>query len=156
MHGLRRKSSVKISLGSVARRDLIRALKDKLRPTWYRHAFELSAFVFLSISLSMSPAKLEVDLDLSSPTTARLCWYVCCASRLSCCNFLRGSQGLSQQRFCDPLLLYKKYCFCWSIEWIARRCFLFVLTGLDLFLLIGSEWINEKIIWLHKDPWCAF
>ena len=57
---------------------------------------------FLSTHCCCLLPRLEMRLDLSAPTTARSFWYVCCASLLSCCKFLRGPQDLSLKSFCNP------------------------------------------------------
>jgi hypothetical protein len=46
-------------------------------------------FSFLSAQFGCLLRRLELRQDLSTPTTARCFCYVCCASVLSCCSFLR-------------------------------------------------------------------
>ena len=71
-------------------------------PCWYRNCMDWTAFCLLSTHCWCLLPRLELRLDLSAPSTAHSCWYVCCASLLSCCSFLRGPYDLSVSSFCNP------------------------------------------------------
>jgi hypothetical protein len=61
---------------------------------------------------------------MSAPIPSRPCGYVCCASRPSCCNFLRRTWCFSLQSFCDP--------FCPICIEILHCCAVFLLSDLEV------------------------